>query len=104
MIKKIKLDRSNFNLCRSPFTRLGPVRTEVSQYFFGTYSSDGKQRISFTFLPSVLVLGEKLGKYRDLLDTSCSSEDPYHRWIHTMNIDRYICICTYRDTPIKIDR
>nr|YP_009913499.1 Ycf1 [Picea mariana]QLJ93365.1 Ycf1 [Picea mariana] len=68
----------------SPFTRLGPVRTEVSQYFFGTYSSDGKQRISFTFLPSVLVLGEKLGKYRDLLDTSCSSEDPYHRWIHTM--------------------
>ena len=44
----------------SPFTRLGPVRTEVSQYFFGTYLSDGKQRISFTFLPSVLVLGEKL--------------------------------------------
>nr|ULF47626.1 Ycf1 protein [Cathaya argyrophylla] len=68
----------------SPFCRLGPVRTAVSQYFFGTYSSDGKQRISFTFLPSVLVLGEKLGKYRDLLDTSCSSEDPYHRWIHTM--------------------
>ena len=68
----------------SPFTQLGPVRTEVSQYFFGTYLSDGKQRISFTFLPSVSVLGEKLGKYRDLLDTSCSSEDPYHRWIHTM--------------------
>ena len=67
-----------------PFTELGPVRTEVSQYFFGTYSSDGKQRISFTFLPSVLVLGEKLEKYRDLSDTSCSSEDPYHRWIHTM--------------------
>nr|ASS30762.1 hypothetical protein [Larix potaninii var. australis] len=65
-------------------TQLGPVRTEVSQYFFGTYLSDGKQRISFTFLPSVSVLGEKLGKYRDLLDTSCSSEDPYHRWIHTM--------------------
>ena len=68
----------------SPFTQLGPVKTEVSQYFFGTYLSDGKQRISFTFLPSVLVLGEKLGKYRDLSDTSCSSEDPYHRWIHTM--------------------
>nr|YP_009268445.1 hypothetical protein [Pseudolarix amabilis]BAV19351.1 hypothetical protein [Pseudolarix amabilis] len=68
----------------SPFTQLGPVRTEVSQYFFGTYSSDGKQRISFTFLPSVLVLGEKLEKYRDISDTSCSSEDPYHRWIHTM--------------------
>uniref|UniRef100_UPI0030FE9D4D Ycf1 n=1 Tax=Keteleeria hainanensis TaxID=418983 RepID=UPI0030FE9D4D len=68
----------------SPFTQLGPVRTEVSQYFFGTYSSDGKQRISFTFLPSVLVLGEKLEKYRDLSGTSCSSEDPYHRWIHTM--------------------
>jgi hypothetical protein len=67
-----------------PFTRLGHVRTEVSQYFFGTHSSDGKQRISFTFLPSVLVLGEKLEKYRDILDTSCSYEDPYHRWIHTM--------------------
>jgi hypothetical protein len=73
----------------SLFTHLGPMRTEVSQYFFGTYSSDGKQRISFTFLPSVLVLGEKLGKYRDLLDTSCSSKDPYHRWIHTMKKRRY---------------
>ena len=62
----------------SSLTRLGPVRTEVSQYFFGAYSSDGKKRISFTFLPSVLVLGEKLSQYRDLLDTSCSSEDPYY--------------------------
>jgi len=68
----------------SPFHRLKPVRTEVSQYFFGAYSSDGKKRISFTLLPSVLALGEKLGKYRDLLDTSCLSEDPYHRWNHTM--------------------
>nr|YP_004276348.1 hypothetical chloroplast protein [Pinus monophylla]ADX94914.1 hypothetical chloroplast protein [Pinus monophylla] len=68
----------------SPFNRLNPVRTEVSQYFFGAYSSDGKKRISFTLLPSVLALGEKLGKYRDLLDTSCLSEDPYHRWNHTM--------------------
>nr|AET48434.1 vacuolar glutathione S-conjugate [Pinus greggii] len=69
-------------------TCLGPVRTEVSQYFFGAYSSDGKKRISFTFLPSVLVLGEKLSKYRDLLDTSCSSEDPYFRWNHTMKRKR----------------
>nr|YP_009535635.1 Ycf1 [Pinus aristata]AYI69436.1 Ycf1 [Pinus aristata] len=68
----------------SPFNRLNPVRAEVSQYFFGAYSSDGKKRISFTLLPSVLALGEKLGKYRDLLDTSCLSEDPYHRWNHTM--------------------
>nr|AET46854.1 vacuolar glutathione S-conjugate [Pinus palustris] len=72
----------------SSLTRLGPVRTEVSQYFFGAYSSDGKKRISFTFLPSVLVLGEKLSKYRDLLDTSCSSEDPYYRWNHTMKRKR----------------
>jgi hypothetical protein len=36
------------------------------------------------FLPSVLVLEEKVGKYKDILDISCSSEDPYHRWIHTM--------------------
>lgn len=73
----------------SPFTRLGPVRTEVSQYFFGAYSSDGKKRISFTFLPSVLVLGEKLvGGYRDVLYTSCSSEDPYYRWNHTMKRKR----------------
>nr|AXQ01473.1 hypothetical chloroplast protein [Pinus nelsonii] len=68
----------------SPFHRLNPVKAEVSQYFFGAYSSDGKKRISFTLLPSVLALGEKLGKYRDLLDTSCLSEDPYHRWNHTM--------------------
>lgn len=72
----------------SSLTRLGPVRTEVSQYFFGAYSSDGKKRISFTFLPSVLVLGEKLSKYRDLLDTSCSSEDPYYRWNHIMKRKR----------------
>jgi hypothetical protein len=75
-------------IANSSFTHLGPVRTEVSQYCFGTYSSDGKQIISFTFLPSVFILGEKLDKYRDILDTSCSSNDPYYRWIHTMKIRR----------------
>ena len=77
----------------SPFTRLGPVRTEVSQYFFGAYSSDGKNRISFTFLPSVSGLREKIGEYRaslynpraSILDTS---EDAYYRWNHTMKRKR----------------
>ena len=80
----------------SPFTRLGPVRTEVSQYFFGAYSSDGKKRISFTFLPSVSVLMEMIYEYRDyiynpraaFLKTSSLSEDPYYTWNHTMKRKR----------------
>nr|UCU07100.1 hypothetical chloroplast RF19 [Cycas maconochiei subsp. viridis] len=67
----------------SPFTNSGPVKTEVSQYFFDTCSSDGKQRISFTSLPSVSVFWERIRRYRNLSDTFSSSEDLYYQWICT---------------------
>nr|UOF70140.1 hypothetical chloroplast RF19 [Cerbera manghas] len=36
------------------------VRNEMSQYFFDTCQSDGKQRISFTYPPSLSIFGEML--------------------------------------------
>nr|YP_009158400.1 hypothetical protein [Macrozamia mountperriensis]AFS64334.1 hypothetical protein [Macrozamia mountperriensis]BAR93606.1 hypothetical protein [Macrozamia mountperriensis] len=67
----------------SPFTHSGPVKAGVSQYFFDTCLSDGKQRVSFTSLPSMSVLGERIGKYRNLSHTFSSSKDIYYQWICT---------------------
>nr|YP_009113599.1 hypothetical protein [Ceratozamia hildae]AFR13775.1 hypothetical protein [Ceratozamia hildae]BAR93519.1 hypothetical protein [Ceratozamia hildae] len=67
----------------SPFTHSGPVKAGVSQYFFDTCLSDGKQRVSFASLPSMSVFGERIEKYRNLSNTFSSSEDLYCQWICT---------------------
>nr|YP_009113797.1 hypothetical protein [Stangeria eriopus]AFR45443.1 hypothetical protein [Stangeria eriopus]BAR93434.1 hypothetical protein [Stangeria eriopus] len=67
----------------SPFVHLGPVKAGVSQYFFDTCLSDGKQKVSFTSLPSMSAFGERIGKYRNLSNTFSSSEDIYYQWICT---------------------
>nr|YP_010450349.1 hypothetical chloroplast RF1 [Epimedium franchetii]YP_010450432.1 hypothetical chloroplast RF1 [Epimedium stellulatum x Epimedium franchetii]UTU99874.1 hypothetical chloroplast RF1 [Epimedium franchetii]UTU99957.1 hypothetical chloroplast RF1 [Epimedium stellulatum x Epimedium franchetii]UTV00041.1 hypothetical chloroplast RF1 [Epimedium stellulatum] len=57
---------------------------EMAQYFFATCLSDGKQRISFTYPPSLSTFFEMIQK-RWFLDTTetRSSEELYNRWVST---------------------
>nr|YP_010730590.1 Ycf1 protein [Wolffia arrhiza]YP_010730603.1 Ycf1 protein [Wolffia arrhiza]WEG23879.1 Ycf1 protein [Wolffia arrhiza]WEG23892.1 Ycf1 protein [Wolffia arrhiza] len=59
-----------------------PVRNEMSQYFFYTCPSDGKQRISFTYPPSLSTFSEMIERKISLYTTEkLSHEDNY--WVHT---------------------
>nr|QYH50907.1 hypothetical chloroplast RF19 [Saussurea tanguensis] len=62
----------------------GPVRKEASQYFFYTCQSDGKQRISFTYPPSLSIFGEMLAR-RISLSTleKLSADELYTEWLYT---------------------
>nr|ARU07869.1 Ycf1 [Artemisia gmelinii] len=62
----------------------GYVRKEASQYFFYTCQSDGKQRISFTYPPSLSTFGEMLAK-RISLSTleKLSADELYSEWLYT---------------------
>nr|YP_009764384.1 hypothetical chloroplast RF19 [Tanacetum coccineum]QIS92037.1 hypothetical chloroplast RF19 [Tanacetum coccineum] len=62
----------------------GSVRKEASQYFFYTCQSDGKQRISFTYPPSLSTFGEMLAK-RISLSTleKLSPDELYSEWLYT---------------------
>nr|YP_010468912.1 Ycf1 protein [Santolina chamaecyparissus]UVF32280.1 Ycf1 protein [Santolina chamaecyparissus]UVF36730.1 Ycf1 protein [Santolina chamaecyparissus] len=62
----------------------GSVRKEASQYFFYTCKSDGKQRISFTYPPSLSTFGEMLAK-RISLSTleKLSADELYSEWLYT---------------------
>ncbi|YP_004769992.1 hypothetical chloroplast RF19 (chloroplast) [Wolffia australiana] len=60
-----------------------PVRNEMSQYFFFfTCPSDGKQRISFTYPPSLSTFSEMIERKISLYTTEkLSHEDNY--WVYT---------------------
>nr|YP_010308165.1 hypothetical chloroplast RF1 [Meconopsis integrifolia]ULU28581.1 hypothetical chloroplast RF1 [Meconopsis integrifolia] len=60
------------------------VRDEMSHYFFFTCESDGKERISFTYPPSLSIFFEMI-KGKILLSTTekPSSEELYNRWVYT---------------------
>nr|UCS10291.1 hypothetical chloroplast RF1 [Artemisia giraldii] len=62
----------------------GSVRKEASQYFFYTCQSDGKQRISFTYPPSLSTFGEMLAK-RISLSTleKLPADELYSEWLYT---------------------
>nr|YP_010924054.1 Ycf1 protein [Enydra sessilis]WKB10813.1 Ycf1 protein [Enydra sessilis] len=62
----------------------GSVRKEVSQYFFYTCQSDGKQRISFTYPPSLSTFGEMIAR-RISLSTleKLSPDELYAEWLYT---------------------
>nr|YP_010469851.1 Ycf1 protein [Limbarda crithmoides]UVF33989.1 Ycf1 protein [Limbarda crithmoides] len=62
----------------------GSVRKEASQYFFYTCQSDGKQRISFTYPPSLSTFGEMIGK-RISLSTleKLPADELYTEWLYT---------------------
>lgn len=58
-----------------------PVKKQVSQYFFDICSSDGRQKISFTSLPSYSIFKKDLKEYLNISDISSSSENIYKEWI-----------------------
>nr|UEV65598.1 hypothetical protein RF1 [Meconopsis betonicifolia] len=59
------------------------VRDEMSNYFFFTCESDGKERISFTYPPSLSIFFEMI-KGKILLSTTekTSSEELYNSWVY----------------------
>uniref|UniRef100_UPI0031F418F2 hypothetical chloroplast RF1 n=1 Tax=Cissus hastata TaxID=149361 RepID=UPI0031F418F2 len=61
------------------------VRNEMSQYFFYTCFGDGKQRISFTYPPSLSIFLEMLQRKMSLSTTEKFSYDDelYNHWIYT---------------------
>uniref|UniRef100_UPI0030017109 Ycf1 protein n=1 Tax=Corylopsis pauciflora TaxID=50993 RepID=UPI0030017109 len=60
------------------------VRNEMSQYFFYTCRSDGKQRISFTYPPSLSTFWEMIQRKIFLSTTEKLSPDElYNNWIYT---------------------
>jgi len=62
----------------------GSARREASQYFFYTCQSDGKQRISFTYPPSLSTFGEMIAR-RISLSTleKLSADELYNEWLYT---------------------
>nr|YP_010968255.1 Ycf1 [Tragopogon pratensis]YP_011013981.1 hypothetical chloroplast RF1 [Tragopogon dubius]WNN67002.1 Ycf1 [Tragopogon pratensis]WQA10049.1 hypothetical chloroplast RF1 [Tragopogon dubius] len=62
----------------------GSVRKEMSQYFFYTCQSDGKQRISFTYPPSLSTFGEMIARSISLSTLEkLSANELYTGWIYT---------------------
>ncbi|KAL5696887.1 NADH:ubiquinone reductase (H(+)-translocating) [Ranunculus cassubicifolius] len=60
------------------------VRNEMSQYFFYTCQSDGKQKISFTYLPSLSTFLEMIQQKMLLCMTEKRSyEESYNNWVST---------------------
>nr|YP_010396620.1 Ycf1 [Cornus wilsoniana]UQJ75646.1 Ycf1 [Cornus wilsoniana] len=60
------------------------VRNEMSQYFFYTSQRDGKQKISFTYPPSLSTFWEMIQKKMPLSTIEkLSSDELYNRWIYT---------------------
>nr|QYB22449.1 hypothetical protein RF1 [Saxegothaea conspicua]BBF91299.1 hypothetical protein [Saxegothaea conspicua] len=67
---------------------LGPLKTEVSDYFFDTCVSDGRERLSFTSSPSISLYAKMIREKRALPSGSvsgseidCSNEDNLDKWI-----------------------
>nr|BCL51126.1 hypothetical chloroplast RF1 [Oxystophyllum changjiangense] len=60
------------------------LRTEMSQFFFFTCTSDGKQIISFTYPPSLSTFSEMLERRISLyILEKLYDEDLYNSWIYT---------------------
>nr|YP_009355188.1 hypothetical chloroplast RF1 [Echinacea purpurea]ARB03294.1 hypothetical chloroplast RF1 [Echinacea purpurea] len=62
----------------------GSVRKEASQYFFYTCQSDGKQRISFTYPPSLSTFGEMIARKISFSTLEeLSPDELYTEWLYT---------------------
>ena len=60
------------------------IRNEMSDYFFYTCRSDGKQRISFTYPPSLSTFFEMIERKGFLYTPEkLSSDELYNHWIYT---------------------
>nr|BDZ75695.1 Component of TIC complex [Timmiella anomala] len=67
----------------SRFSNKSPVKKNVSQYFFDVCLSDGKQKISFTALPSLFVFEKDLKNYLNISKKSILFNNLYKDWIDT---------------------
>nr|YP_009531793.1 hypothetical chloroplast RF1 [Leiosporoceros dussii]AXZ70949.1 hypothetical chloroplast RF1 [Leiosporoceros dussii] len=67
----------------SRFSNRSPVKKNVSQYFFNICLNDGRQRISFTSLPSFSNFEKDLKNYLNVSRISSSSDIFYREWINT---------------------
>nr|YP_010898845.1 hypothetical chloroplast RF1 [Ripogonum elseyanum]WHM50109.1 hypothetical chloroplast RF1 [Ripogonum elseyanum] len=66
------------------------VRNEMSQYFFYTCPSDGKQKISFTYPPSLSTFSEMIERKISLYTTEkLCHEDLYNYWVYTNEQKKY---------------
>nr|YP_009973898.1 Ycf1 [Danaea sellowiana]QNH93724.1 Ycf1 [Danaea sellowiana] len=57
------------------------VKKQVSDYFFNECITDGKQRISFTYLPSLFIFKKQLESSFKNSNEFMSSDDFYKEWI-----------------------
>nr|AEX94041.1 hypothetical chloroplast RF19 [Xeronema callistemon] len=66
------------------------VRNEMSQYFFYTCPSDGKQIISFTYPPSLSTFSEMIERKISLYTTEkLFHEDLYNYWVYNNEQKKY---------------
>nr|WIA68220.1 hypothetical chloroplast RF19 [Pellia epiphylla] len=66
----------------SRFSTRSPVKKKVSQYFFDICLNDGRQRLSFTYLPSLALFEKSLGGCFNNSEFLTSS-DFFTEWIST---------------------
>ena len=71
----------------SRFSTQSPVKKRVSQYFFNPCLSDGKPRLSFTYLPTVAIFEKNFGKYFNNFEFPTSSFF-FAEWVETRRRDR----------------
>jgi hypothetical protein len=67
----------------SRFSNKSPVKKNVSQYFFDISLSYGKQKISFTALPSLSIFEKDLKNYLNISKKSTLSSNFYKYWINS---------------------
>nr|YP_010917765.1 Ycf1 protein [Encalypta ciliata]UVG41351.1 Ycf1 protein [Encalypta ciliata] len=73
----------------SRFSNKSPVKKNVSQYFFDISLSDGKQKISFTALPSLSVFEKDLKNYLNISKKFNLSNNLYKDWINIKKKRKY---------------
>lgn len=64
------------------FSTQSPMKKKVSQYFFNLCLSDGKQKLSFTYLPGLAILGRNFERYFNCLEF-LPSRKFFGEWIST---------------------
>nr|YP_010715522.1 Ycf1 [Todea barbara]WDE24574.1 Ycf1 [Todea barbara] len=74
-------------IVNSRFSRNAPVKRQVSNYFFDNCLTDGKQRVSFTALPSLSIFEKQLKESLNSSDIFLSTDDHYKEWISS-KLDR----------------
>nr|YP_010691740.1 hypothetical protein RF1 [Vallesia antillana]WBU94927.1 hypothetical protein RF1 [Vallesia antillana] len=83
------------------------VRNEMSQYFFDTCQSDGKQRISFTYPPSLSIFEEMLKKKISLskLDKTFSNSNEFDNlWVYSNKLKRNKISQEFRNRIKTLDK